>query len=135
MKKEKYMQDLNEIQNMVGQIKTINEAIQFNDDFDMEHEPADETGAEGMPTENPQVQEPDECAGGECNLNKVNPEEQGLKELEEGGELDKIREITLRGMMTLNNTPEDPKFQALLKIFNICNKAVNDSNEGEQPKN
>jgi hypothetical protein len=40
--------------------------------------------------------------------------------------VDKIRAITLDGMKQLNNTPEDPRFQALLKIFNICNKAVED---------
>ena len=50
-----------------------------------------------------------------------------------GGDfVNKIRAITLDGMKQLNNTPEDPRFQALLKIFNICNKAVDEKEE--QPK-
>ena len=47
--------------------------------------------------------------------------------------VNKIRAITLDGMKQLNNTPDDPKFQALLKIFNICNKAVDDQKEQQQP--
>jgi hypothetical protein len=51
-----------------------------------------------------------------------------------GGDfVNKIRAITLDGMKQLNNTPEDPRFQALLKIFNICNKAVDDKGE-QDPK-
>jgi hypothetical protein len=48
--------------------------------------------------------------------------------------VNKIRAITLDGMKQLNNTPDDPKFQALLKIFNICNKAVDDQKEQQQPQ-
>jgi hypothetical protein len=52
-----------------------------------------------------------------------------------GGDfVNKIRAITLDGMKQLNNTPEDPRFQALLKIFNICNKAVDDQKEQQQPQ-
>lgn len=124
MKKEKYMKELNDIKNIAGTIRNINESIRFGDDFDVdEHD---------FPEEVPQEVEKDEYAEGNANIKDVNPEDAGLKELEEGGELDRIREITLKGMIQLNNTPEDPKFQALLKIFNICNKAVNDNSE-EQP--
>ena len=35
-------------------------------------------------------------------------------------------------MKQLNNTPEDPRFQALLKIFNICNKAVDEQKDQQQ---
>lgn len=48
--------------------------------------------------------------------------------------VDKIRAITLDGMKQLNDTPNDPRFQALLKIFNICNKAVDDQKEGNNPQ-
>ena len=47
--------------------------------------------------------------------------------------VNKIRAITLDGMKQLNNTPDDPKFQALLKIFNICNKAVDEKEEQQKP--
>ena len=126
-KKDLYLKDLKSIQEMAGHIRTLNEAIRFNEgDF----EGYDEYEEEPAPTE----PEGEEIAAAESNLDKVNPEEEGLKELEEGGELDKIREITLHGMIALNKTPEDPKFQALLKIFNICNKAVNENGEQEAPK-
>ena len=50
-----------------------------------------------------------------------------------GGDfVNKIRAITLDGMKQLNNTPEDPRFQALLKIFNICNKAVDDQKDNQE---
>ena len=50
-----------------------------------------------------------------------------------GGDfVNKIRAITLDGMKQLNNTPEDPRFQALLKIFNICNKAVDDQKDNKE---
>ena len=50
-----------------------------------------------------------------------------------GGDfVNKIRAITLDGMKQLNNPPEDPRFQALLKIFNICNKAVDEQKDQQQ---
>jgi hypothetical protein len=133
MKSDKYLNELKDIQKIAGQIRTINESIRFGEefgdeaDFDQNYEPEPEPEEE--------YGEEEVAANGQGNLNNnVKPEDAGLKELQDGGELDKIREITLRGMMQLNNTPEDPKFQALLKIFNICNKAVNDNSEQEQQK-
>lgn len=125
-KKKRYLTELQAIQEMAGKIRTINEAIQFNE------EGYGDFSDEELNAPAPEREEP--CAGGECNIEKANPEDVGLKELEQGGELDKIREITLHGMIALNKTPEDPKFQALLKIFNICNKAVNENGEQEAPK-
>ena len=125
--KKKHIDDLHAIQEMVGKIRTLNETIQFNEEgYD------DFAGEEEIPAVGPEQEEP--CANGECKIEKANPEEIGLQELEKGGELDKIREITLHGMIALNKTPEDPKFQALLKIFNICNKAVNENGEQEVQK-
>lgn len=124
-KKKKHIDDLHAIQEMVGKIRTLNETIQFNEEGYDEFQDAGEEAPEVAP----ELAEP--CVNGDCKIEKANPEEVGLKELEEGGELDKIREITLHGMIALNKTPEDPKFQALLKIFNICNKAVNDNGEQE----
>lgn len=47
--------------------------------------------------------------------------------MEEDSTIDVIREITLKGMIKLCKTPENPEFQTLLKIFQICNK-------GSEPK-
>lgn len=120
MKKDLYLRDLKDIQNMAGQIRTLSESIRFGEEFD--DEMGHEEGFEPMEADK-------DCADGNCNIDKANPEDLGMEELEKGGELDKIREITLKGMIQLNKTPEDPKFQALLKIFNICNKAVNDNSQ------
>ena len=128
MKNDKYLNELKDIQKITGQIRTINESIRFGEEF------GDESNFEQDYQPEEYEGEEEEVANGQANLNNVKPEDAGLKELQDGGELDKIREITLRGMMQLNNTPEDPKFQALLKIFNICNKAVNDNSEAEQQK-
>ena len=128
MKNDKYLNELKDIQKIAGQIRTINESIRFGEEF------GDESNFEQDYQPEEYEGEEEEVANGQANLNNVKPEDAGLKELQDGGELDKIREITLRGMMQLNNTPEDPKFQALLKIFNICNKAVNDNSEAEQQK-
>lgn len=128
---KKHMEALEEIQKMVkimsGQKMNINESVMFEDDFDKAmEEPANEKPAEEIASNNPVADQ---------NMEKepVKSEDSGMKELEESGELDTIRAITLKGMMALNKTPEDPKFQALLKIFQICNKAV-DTNEEDKEK-
>lgn len=131
MKKEQYMNTLNEIQGMIGKVKTIKEAIQFNEDnFDSEFGADDEMD----PNEEPVAagaEEPvgaeggDEVATGGVNLSKMKAEEpteeDGLREL---GEVDTIREIALKGMIKLCKNPEDERYQALKKIFQFCDKAA-----------
>lgn len=125
------METLNEIQGMIGKVKTIKEAIQFNeDDFDNQFgdeetpEPEEEPVAAGA--EQPMGAEGgDEVATGGVNLDKMKPEEpteeDGLREL---GEVDTIREIALKGMIKLCKNPEDERYQALKKIFQFCDKAA-----------
>lgn len=129
-KKELYMQTLNEIQGMIGKVKTINEAIQFNEDnFDSEFGGDDEPETEPEPIaaggEQPMGGEGDEVANGAVNLDKMKAEEpteeDGLREL---GEVDTIREIALKGMIKLCKNPEDERYQALKKIFQFCDKAA-----------
>ena len=142
-KKENYMNELNEIKSVLDKIKRIpmNEQICFEDDEELNglypdeeelpaEEPVEEPAAE-VPVEKP-AEEP-ECADGECNLDKKSTEEVGMEELDQMGEVDQIRKITLNGMTKLADHPEDPKFQALLKIFQICNKSV-DNKESEEEK-
>ena len=62
----------------------------------------------------------------------VKPEDEGMAELDNMGELDKIREMTLKGMLKFTNQPEHPQFQALKKIFDICNKGVEQKQENQQ---
>lgn len=131
MKKEQYMNALNEIQGMIGKVKTINEAIQFNEDnfdseFGGEETPEPETEPVTAGAEQPVGAEGgDEVVTGGVNLDKMKPEEpteeDGLREL---GEVDTIREIALKGMIKLCKNPEDERYQALKKIFQFCDKAA-----------
>lgn len=120
MKKEQYLKDLHAIQDMAGKIRTINEAIQFGEDFN--EEPYQDASAEA-PIDNNVPSE--ECADGQCDLAKMKgeepTEEDGLREL---GEVDTIREIALKGMIKLCKNPEDERYQALKKIFQFCDKAA-----------
>jgi hypothetical protein len=139
MNKKNYLKELNEIKSIVNKIKkiNINENVRFEDDEDFndlyageEEQPIEEPVQEPeVPAEEP-VQEPEQCAGGECNLDKKSTEEIGMEELDKMGEVDQIRKITLNGMTKLADHPEDPQFQALLKIFQICNKSVDTKEEG-----
>lgn len=139
MNKKNYLKELNEIKSIVNKIKkiNINENVRFEDDEDFndlyageEEQPIEEPVQEPeVPAEEP-VQEPEQCAGGECNLDKKSTEELGMEELDKMGEVDQIRKITLNGMTKLADHPEDPQFQALLKIFQICNKSVDTKEEG-----
>ena len=139
MNKKNYLKELNEIKSIADKIKKINlnEQISFEDDEDFndlygndDEQPVEEPVQEPeVPAEEP-VQEPDQCADGECNLDKKSTEEVGMEELDKMGEVDQIRKITLNGMTKLADHPEDPQFQALLKIFQICNKSVDTKEEG-----
>ena len=141
-KNKNYLKELNEIKNIANKIKkiNINEQIRFEDDEDFnnlyggEDEPIEEPEMQQedpqVPAEGEPAAEPGQCADGECNLEKKSAEEIGMEELDKMGEVDQIRKITLNGMSKLSDHPEDPQFQALLKIFQICNKSVDTKEEG-----
>ena len=124
MKKTEYIKDLNDIKEMVGKVRSINESINFDDDFD-DADFAEEEGEE--------IEEPAPAIENDMK-EEPSAEEEGLAELDKMGEIDKIREITLKGMIKLCNTPENPEYQALLKIFNMCNKASMDRQDNEAPQ-
>ena len=143
-KNKNYLKELNEIKNIANKIKkiNINEQIRFEDDEDFNNL----YGGEDEPIEEPEMQqentqvpaegetdaEHDEYPDDECNLEKKSAEEIGMEELDKMGEVDQIRKITLNGMSKLSDHPEDPQFQALLKIFQICNKSVDTKDDKEQ---
>lgn len=123
MKKDEYMKALNEVQELIGKVKSVNEAIQFNEDnFDNEFGSTEEEPQ--VPAEAP-AQDQDMAAAGSTDLAAMKPEERteedGLREL---GEVDTIREIALKGMIKLCKNPEDERYQALKKIFQFCDKAA-----------
>jgi hypothetical protein len=94
----------------------------------MEQEPQQmnepEQTADGDIMNTPEEQNVESGAEAQANIKDVKPEDQGMAELDKMGELDQIREITLKGMLKFSNQPEHPQFQALQKIFQLCNKAV-----------
>ena len=61
--------------------------------------------------------------------------EEGMAQLDEMGAIDQIREITLKGMTKLCKTPEDAQYQALKKIFQMCDKAVDSEAKEQQQVN
>ena len=125
-KKEIIIQEeIDRITGIMKNAKLIREGFYLEDDDDLTGPETDAYDDSDVPMAEPEVEQPVAPAPEE-------KEEDPTKSL--GGDfVNKIRAITLDGMKQLNNTPEDPRFQALLKIFNICNKAV-DEKEEQQPQ-
>jgi len=134
MSKKNYLNELELIQGLVNKVKSLNEAIMFEDDFEDQYadvEPGMEQGAEeNIPQDVPQA-DIEGAAQGQ-SMEKIDPEKEGMKELDDMGEIDRIREITLSGMHKLCKNPQDPKYQALKKIFQMCDKGVEEEMKNQQ---
>lgn len=139
MKKEQYLKELKDIKNISNAIRKMNENIMFEDEYDElqgmeEPEPAADEQMPAPEHEPQPEQEPaEQGVEAQADIKDVDPEDKGMEELDKMGELDQIRKITLQGMLKFANQPEHPQFQALQKIFQLCNKAVdNKENQPEQ---
>ena len=128
-----HLKAIEEIQNITSKMRaTVNESIVFNeanditdDDFgDMANDDEVSSAALNAP-ENTDTEAP--ATDGEENREDI-----GMKELEEVGTIDQIRELTLKGMMRLCKTPEDPEYQALKKIFGMCDKSVDNDIKSQE---
>ena len=132
MKRDKYLDELKGIQEILDKINSfalLNESLVFEDDFD------DQYGEQAMSQEDvPQdVPQGDEEGIAQAQpVEKMDPEKEGMAELDQMGEIDKIREITLSGMHKLCQNPQDPKYQALKKIFQMCDKGVEEEMKNQQ---
>ena len=132
MKRDKYLDELKGIQEILDKINSfalLNESLVFEDDFD------DQYGEQAMSQEDvPQdVPQGDEEGIAQAQpVEKMDPEKAGMEELDKMGEIDKIREITLSGMHKLCQNPQDPKYQALKKIFQLCDKGVEEEMKNQQ---
>lgn len=103
MKKE-HLIELQDIQAITNKLRGIsmNESVNFENNMIDEDDFGFEDGAEEEEEE---------------------PQSQDVKQnIDDESILDVIREMTLKGMTKLCKTPNDPEFQTLLKIFQICNK-------------
>jgi hypothetical protein len=87
-------------------------------------------GEENVPQDVPQA-DIEGAAQGQ-SMEKIDPEKEGMQELDKMGEIDRIREITLSGMHKLCKNPQDPKYQALKKIFQMCDKGVEEEMKNQQ---
>lgn len=119
---ENYSNVLNEVNDMLNKVKTLNEAISFDADYDIEHD--DEYVDEEMPMDEPHVDAAPEkeCVGAEC------------ADMDEASDIDNIREIALRGMLKYVKQSNSAEYETLKKIFQFCDKVNNDKNSAEEEK-
>lgn len=119
MKKEnkQHIETLNEISEIMGRVKTLNEAVMFEDEMEPSFEDDDEY--EGV--ENEVEPEMDMCADKECDIDEMN-------------DIDCIREIALKGMLKYVKQSNSPEYETLKKIFQFCDKVNNDKPEEFEKK-
>lgn len=128
--KKNYINELESIQNLLNKVRTINESVLYNEEYDNFEDDMMEPEIDSE--EIPQDEEGTEMGS---EMEHVGTEEEGMAELDEMGAIDQIREITLKGMTKLCKTPEDAQYQALKKIFQMCDKAVDtEAKEQQQVK-
>ena len=127
MAKKNYLNELHSIENMLSKVRSLNEAMAFDSEYDeMDPEMMGQDEVQEMPAE-------DEAGNEQAqDMSNMNPEEKGMAELDEMGEIDKIREITLSGMHKLCKEPQNPQYQALKKIFQMCDKGVDEEMKQQQ---
>ena len=115
--KKTVKQNISEMKRLSSRIpKTINEAINFqeDDDLEMQDEPMDDIDAE-KPMDEPK-------------------EESGMDVM---AFVDDIRKKSLKGMAQLADNPDDERYQLLKKIWQICDKKPEQQtafNRHEQPQ-
>ena len=115
--KKQYNENLNEISTMLNKVRCIKEAISFDDDYDTIDEVLDEEDDFDM--EEPMQEKP--CINGECDIDKEN-------------DIDRIREIALKGMLKYVKQSNSAEYETLKKIFQFCDKVNNDKTEPTEEK-
>lgn len=115
--KKQHIKALNEISNMMSTVKTLNEAVMFEDDFDDYSDDYTETNDEKIdePIDKPL------CDDGECDIDEMN-------------DIDRIREIALKGMLKYVKQSNSSEYETLKKIFQFCDKVNNDKPEEVEKK-
>ncbi len=100
--------------------KTLNEALNFNDNQSFEGEDVN------IGEDKPQAPE--------LGNDMISPEEElGENEAEKARKLiDNIRKQALRAMASLADTPQSPEYENLKRIWQLCDKAVNEKEQEQQ---
>lgn len=142
MIKKDYKDSLKDIQEMSSRLRNftvknaLNESIMFNEEFEDEYqEEMPDLNIQDGENEIPQQgmeQDPETQQQTPMDVEKAKPEDEGMKELDEMGAIDKIREIALEGMRKLAKQPEHPQYQALRKVLQLVDKAVDDELKNQQ---
>lgn len=112
MRKNTTKTNIKRIKNISSKMpKTINEAINFNEDDNMDYDMMDdELMDDDMDYQESPVNEPSNDMGAEALLSD-------------------IRKKAINGMAKLADTPEDPNYEMLKKIFLMLDKAVSEKQE------
>lgn len=104
MKKNVIQENIKKLKNISSKMpKTINEAINFNEDDDMDM--MDDEPMEYEPMSDEPIEEP-----------------QGDNGMDVMAFVDDIRKKSLKGMAQLADNPDDERYQLLKKIWQICDK-------------
>lgn len=104
MKKNVIQENIKKLKNISSKLpKTINEAINFNEDDDMDM--MDDEPMEYEPMGNEPMEEPQADNG-----------------MDVMAFVDDIRKKSLKGMAQLADNPDDERYQLLKKIWQICDK-------------
>lgn len=104
MKKNVIRENINKLKNISSKMpKTINEAINFNEDDDMDM--MDDEPMEYEPMDDEPIEEPQADNG-----------------MDVMAFVDDIRKKSLKGMAQLADNPDDERYQLLKKIWQICDK-------------
>ena len=142
MIKKDYKDSLKDIQEMSSRLRNftvknaLNESIMFNEEFEDEYQEdmpdlSIQDGEDEIPQQGME-QDPETQQQTPMDVEKAKPEDEGMKELDEMGAIDKIREIALEGMRKLAKQPEHPQYQALRKVLQLVDKAVDDELKNQQ---
>lgn len=119
MKKDNklHIETLNEISEMMGKVKTLNEAVMFEDDED--YAPSFEDDFEDV--EDDEMKGSEVCDSESCDMDEMN-------------DIDCIREIALKGMLKHVKNSSSSEYETLKKIFQFCDKVNNDKTEDFEKK-
>lgn len=120
---ERYSNVLNEVNEMLSKVKSLNEAMAFDEEYDIERDADFDDEEEPMEMSADIEMAPEkECVGAEC------------VDMDEATDIDTIREIALKGMLKYVKQSNSAEYETLKKIFQFCDKVNNDKNSAEEEK-
>ncbi len=119
--KRDFTADFAEIKKMTDKIKSVsclNESRSFDDEYETE-----DIQTREMP-----------IGGGRFEANEEDPQEQELQQQtnDPNSVINKIRELTLKGLLSLASNTDDPLYEVFRQIFQYIDRANKKKNEEEK---